>query len=609
MQKNSLLKRDDSILRVLDERENEALVIDCVHPVMPTWIQKDELLGCTQIEESEIWPASNGISREDDIPVDAQRIMRERFTIITGVIPYIMDEGKRSKLIARAAAEHGVCRKTVRHYLCLYLAYQDVTVLAPKSGAVKKTLSRDEKNIRWALNKFYYTKNRNSLRTAYTLMLKERYCDEGGNLLPEYPSFHQFRYFYRKSKSLQDYYISREGIRQYQRNHRPLLGDGVQEYAFHVGVAMLDSTICDIYLVNEAGGVVGRPILTACIDAYSGLCCGYTLSWEGGNYSLRGLMLSVIEDKAAYCKQFGIAIEKYQWDCEGMLPGTLVTDKGSEYASQNFEQIAELGVTVVNLPAYRPELKGVVEKFFDLIQSAFKPHLKGKGVIEPDYQERGAHDYRKDACLTMEQFEKVVLNCILYYNSKRIIENYPYTDDMLVEGVQPYAAAIWNYGRKQPSADLIPVSREQLILTLLPRTTGRFSRSGLKVNQMRYRHDDYTESYLQGGEAVVAYNPDDVSYVWLIDHRTYVRFDLIEGRYAGKDLNGVQQAQENRKRLVRAAQEESLQARIDLADHIETIAGTAKKTGDTKLKNIRGNRSREQLRKHRDYMKGGMKDD
>ena len=31
----------------------------------------------------------------------------------------------------------------------------------------------------------------------------------------------------------------------------------------------------------------------------------------------------------------------------------------------------------------------------------------------------------------MEQFEKVVLNCVLYYNSKRIIGNYPYTDDML----------------------------------------------------------------------------------------------------------------------------------------------------------------------------------
>ena len=72
-----------------------------------------------------------------------------------------------------------------------------------------------------------------------------------------------------------------------QRDKRSLLGDGIQEYASVVGVGMLDATVCDIYLVNDAGGIVGRPILTACVDAYSGLCCGYSLSWEGGVYSLR----------------------------------------------------------------------------------------------------------------------------------------------------------------------------------------------------------------------------------------------------------------------------------------------------------------------------------
>ena len=101
----------------------------------------------------------------------------------------------------------------------------------------------------------------------------------------------------------------------------------------------------------------------------------------------------------------GINIEKSQWDAD-KLPAIFVTDMGSEYKSENFEQITELGVTVVNLPSYRPELKGAVEKFFDLVQNTYKPHLKGKGVIEPDYQERGSHDYRKDACLTMADFEK-----------------------------------------------------------------------------------------------------------------------------------------------------------------------------------------------------------
>ena len=222
----------------------------------------------------------------------------------------------------------------------------------------------------------------------------------------------------------------------------------MQEFAPAISVGMLDATICDIYLVNDAGNLVGRPILTACIDAFSGLCCGYALSWEGGVYSLRGLMLNVIADKTAWCKQFDIALKSADWPCD-KLPATLVTDMGSEYKSENFEQIAELGVKVINLPSYRPELKGLVEKFFDVVQNTYKKHLKGKGVIEPDYQERGAHDYRKDACLTMTDFERIILHCIIYYNSGRIIENFPYTEVMIQADVKPYASCIWNWGKSQ----------------------------------------------------------------------------------------------------------------------------------------------------------------
>ena len=194
------------------------------------------------------------------------------------------------------------------------------------------------------------------------------------------------------------------------------------------------------------------------------------------------------------------------------LPAIFVTDMGSEYKSTTFEQIAELGVSIINLPSYRLELKGAVEKFFDLVQESYKKHLKGKGVIMPDYQERGAHDYRKDACLTMKDFEKIVVRCIVYYNCQRVIENFPYTEDMLKINIQPHANAIYEWGSKQDGANLIAIDIGQVILTLLPRTTGKFSRYGLKVNRMRYRHDNYTEKYLSGGEVTVAYNPEDVSY-------------------------------------------------------------------------------------------------
>ncbi len=311
--------------------------------------------------------------------------MQDRYTMIASVLPFITDNTMRSKAIETVAKENDVSKQTVRNYLCLYLAYMDIKALAPKMKSTTTELTPDEKNMRWALNKYFYTRSKNSLMTAYTMILKEKYCSSTGELAEQYPSFYQFRYFYRKTRKLQNYYISRDGLTHYQRNNRPLTGEGVQEFAPAVGTGMLDATVCDIYLVDDGGNLVGKPILTACIDAYSGLCCGYSLSWEGGVYSLRGLMLNIIPDKYDWCRQFGISLNEGAWDCN-QLPATLVTDMGSEYKSETFEQIAELGVTVVNLPSYRPELKGTIEKFFDLIQETYKKHLKGKGVIEPDYR-------------------------------------------------------------------------------------------------------------------------------------------------------------------------------------------------------------------------------
>ena len=45
---------------------------------------------------------------------------------------------------------------------------------------------------------------------------------------------------------MQTYYISKEGLKKYQRDHRPLPGDGMQEFAPYIGVSMLNSNICDI---------------------------------------------------------------------------------------------------------------------------------------------------------------------------------------------------------------------------------------------------------------------------------------------------------------------------------------------------------------------------
>ena len=583
MKKYDLLRSGDTIIRVLEIQNNRILIIDCVKRTMPVWIEPAVLASYSECTSNDLFTVTGVIPVDTDtLDADQRKVMYERYTMIAPILTLITDIKRRTQLIQSTAVEHDISSQTVRNYLCSYLSYLDVSILAPQKRVYDKELSQDEKNMRWALNKFFYTTEKHSLMTAYTMMLKEKYCDSMGKLLEVYPSFYQFRYFYRKTRKMQNYYISRDGLKNYQRNNRPLTGEGVQEFAPTIGTGMLDATVCDIYLVDDTGSLVGRPILTACIDAYSSLCCGYSLSWEGGVYSLRGLMLNVIEDKVSWCQKFGISIQKEDWDCD-RIPATLVTDMGSEYKSENFEQIVELGITVINLPSYRPELKGLVEKFFDLVQESYKKHLKGKGVIEPDYQERGAHDYRKDACLTMTDFEKIVLHCIIYYNSQRIIENFPYTEDMIAAQVKPYASQIWNWGKSQIGANLIGIGKRELMLILLPRATGKFSRYGLKVNKLRYHREGYTEQYLSGGDVVVAYNPEDVSSVWVLENGAYTEFTVIESRYQGKDLTVVQELQTSQMDIARGAVRDNLQAQINLTQHIEVIAGSGVGHGDVHM--------------------------
>lgn len=600
MQKNELYRNNNSIIRVLEIKNNAVLVIDCINKTMPQWIGVSFFEDWTKCSD-EILHEITGIELQDIKTVSPEdfKVAHQRYTMIAPIIMVLTDQDKKNEMIELISTNEKISKQTLRKYLCLYLIYQDISVLIPKTKNTDKQLSQDEKNIRWALNKFYFSFYKHSLKTAYIMMLKAKYCDINGELISTYPTFHQFRYFYRKYKTKQTCYISRNGLTNYQRNNRPLLGDGVQEFAKAPGVGMLDSTICDIYLINDAKEIIGRPILTVCIDAYSSLCCGYALTLEGGIYSIRQLMSNVVSDKQEWCKEHNISIKKEEWN-SSKCPGILVTDQGTEYTSSTFEQLAELGIKIVNLPVYRPELKGSVEKFFSIIQDLFRPYLKGKGVINPDFQERGAHDYRKNACLTLEQFEKILIRCILFYNTQRVLNNFPYTDDMLENRIQPYANNIFQYGLSLDGVNLIDINKEQIELTLMPRTTGKFTRTGLIVNNVRYKNKNFSEQYLSNKEVSVAYNPDDSGYVWLINNGEYIKFELIESRFQNKNFKEIEEMKSIKKDIIRSVASEDLQARIGLGAYIETIANNSNRS-NSNLQDIENNKIKEKQKIHKNY--------
>lgn len=600
MKKNDLIKTDSGIFRVLSVGDN-VLAIDCKKKTMPQFFSYDffndsEIINCLSPD----YPIFEDLSPAD------RKIAQQRYTMIASAVSVLEDVKQRNLMLENSSKQFGISKQTLRSYLCTYLVYQDIAALAPKHSKGKE-LTQDQKNMRWALNKFFYTRNQNSLPTAYTMMLKAKYCDDYGKLLPDYPSFNQFRYFYRKHRKMENFFISRDGIKDYQMNNRPLLGDGVQEFAPSVGTAMLDGTICDIYLVNDKGQLIGRPVLVVACDANTSMCLGYSLSWQGGTYSLQNLMLNILEDKVSLCERMGIHITADQW-AVNQLPGIMVTDGGSEYKGKTFEQIAELGVSLIHLPPYRPELKGQVEKLFDLIQNSCKDVLKGKGVIMPDFQERGSHDYRKDAVLTLEEFERIVVRCIIHYNCERVIKTYPYTPEMLESNVKPYANEIWNWKVENDiGTNLISVSNKDLILTLLPRTNGKFTKYGLKANRLRYHAEGYKERYLQGGDVIVAYNPDNCNKVWLKEKDgSFIEFSLIESRFEDMSLDSVQEIQQKQIELMKDTIRDNYQAKIELMSFIESVASKPKST-DVQIKDTRAARKSATRKQHKDI--GGVIDE
>ena len=601
MNQTKLLQSADGkqIIRVLDTKGNKALIIDCIHPAMPLYVDVDTLSSYVPCDDDTLCEKTGYLSESlDGLSPLRRKTALERYTVIAGVLASLSDAKVRSAIIARVAEANKVSKQTVRAYLQKYLIYQDIGALADKEKKARE-LTDTEKTMRWALNRFYYTQHKNSLPTAYAMMLKEKYTDENGELL-EHPTISQFKYFYRTHRKMENYFISRNGLKDYQMNDRPLLGDGLQQLAPNIGTAFLDGTICDIYLVNDQGQLVGRPVLVAAVDVNTSLCLGYALLWEGGVYSLQQLMLSILSDKVKLCRSMGIVISSDQWSNTGCLPGKMYCDRGSEYVGSTFEQITELGITLVELPSFRAELKGSVERFFGLVQDSYKTVLKGRGVVMPDYEKRGSHDYRKDAVLTMQEFHRIIVRCIVHYNSERVITSYPYTADMLERRISPHAADIWNYKVSQAGANMIPVSEKELIMTLLPRTEGTFSRYGFKVNGLRYHAEGYKERYLSGGKAVAAYNPDDASMVWLKEKDgRFVAFSLIESRFEGKSLVDIQEEKRQQKHLVNDATEESYKAKVELMRFIESVIAGKAPSENVQIKGARAVRSKERRKAHK----------
>ncbi len=128
--------------RILAERENEYLIIDCSLLHMPEWKRKEFLIEGNPVSEEEMISSCNiRYVMFDELSPEDKRTVHERFTMIAPILPFIGEDRMKTILIDRAATEYKVSKPTIRKYLCQYLVSQQMESLAPAHRYISRDLS------------------------------------------------------------------------------------------------------------------------------------------------------------------------------------------------------------------------------------------------------------------------------------------------------------------------------------------------------------------------------------------------------------------------------------------------------------------------------------
>ena len=255
----------------------------------------------------------------------------------------------------------------------------------------------------------------------------------------------QLQYHIYRNYSYEQRRIRKVGLRQYLLHERPLIGRlrtsrGPGE-RFHI-----DATVVDIYLVGQVlrTKVIGRPVLYLVIDDYTAMIVGFYLtfeppSWDGAMMALA----NAVSPKVPFCKSMGIVIAEEQWPAHRLCE-ILYADQGEvSSVHKGHPLIMHHRIEMQNAPAYRPDLRSVMERRFAIIPAIWNSLVPG--VVEKASFERGVEHPAYHAALHIQEMRRVICYASLNYNG-RIIRGYPTPSEMVDRGLAPTPLNLWRYG-------------------------------------------------------------------------------------------------------------------------------------------------------------------
>ncbi len=475
------------------------------------------------------------------------------------------------------------------------------------------------------INKYYKSSKKNSLRTTYELIMRD-YISKNPN--SKIPSLKQFYYWSNKinKENRKNIISKRYGDRIYQQTSRHITGNSIEDTLAPSDLYQVDSTILDVYLVSRLNRnlIVGRPVLYLVIDTYSRMIVGINVTLEPFN-SYTGVQMALVNaftSKVDYCKEYGIDINEDEWNTS-CIPNRILADRGELLSSNVENAIINLGIMIQNVPPYRGDMKGIVEKAFERIHALIKPFCEG--VVDNKFNliERGSEDYRLKANLTLEEITTIIINCVLFHNNHKVMDYY-HSDGLDIESNIPkIPRELWDYGIEKKKGMLRILPEDVVKINLMPIKEVTVTAKGVRFNKLYYvspytlENRFYQKARIEGNYKIkVSYNQNNISEIYYIkEDGAYDVLKLVNYMSHYKDLSEeeLNQIFIEVDRLNEKVKENELNAKFKLYNEIEKITKNAERemeivkdrslSKSERLRNIRDNLERE-----REYHKNKDKD-
>lgn len=457
----------------------------------------------------------------------------------------------------------------------------------------------DEKTrtmFRDAVTRYFAVNRQMSLDGCYTEMLEMFFTDyhvdektgrQIGTLRTKHPSLRQFQYWFAKDNDIFQIERKRRTPRVYDKDMRAVLGTSTGEVFGPGSRYQIDATIADVYLVSrfDRKRIIGRPVLYVVIDVFSRMVVGIYVGLEGPSWV--GAMMAIANaasDKVAFCKPLGVDLGEADWPCQN-LPAALLGDRG-EMLSVSVETLIEhFHVRIENTAPYRADWKGVVEQRFRLIPAKFQAYVPG--FVAPDFRERGVRDYALDGKMNIDEFTKIVVHILLFYNNEHRVNAYERNQEMIADDVTPIPIELWEWGVAKRMGLLRSFPEDQVRLSLLPSDEATVTEHGIRFYSNYYTCQEamaehWFERARQKGKwkVRVSYEPRLMDEIYLHQKGGRTRFVPCAmtdrtADFRGKTLWEIDQIRQEERQERNADQPRERQAQINLNRRVKSVVAIA----------------------------------